>query len=126
MPAKYRKLNTFQDYVTGAKVAPVTTIFIGGNHEASNLLQELYYGGWVAPNIYFLGFAGVVWFGGIKIAGLSGIFNDRHYSLGHYERPPYSEDAMRSVYHLRELEVYRMSHMANSAHPVDIFLSHDW
>ena len=31
------------------------TIFVGGNHEASNHLQELPYGGWVAPNIYYLG-----------------------------------------------------------------------
>lgn len=30
-------------------------MFIGGNHEASNHLQELPYGGWVAPNIYYLG-----------------------------------------------------------------------
>lgn len=37
------------------KKAPVLTIFIGGNHEASNHLQELPYGGWVAPNIYYLG-----------------------------------------------------------------------
>ena len=88
-----------------------------GNHEASNLLQSLYYGGWVAPNIYFLGFAGdvlccdlhicgwylsplpcyvlyhhhwpfiyavllstgVVWYGGIRIAGMSGIFDRKHY-----------------------------------------------
>ena len=39
VPHKYRKLNTFQDYVTGKKTAPVMTIFIGGNHEASNILQ---------------------------------------------------------------------------------------
>jgi hypothetical protein len=31
---------------------------VGGNHEASNYLRELFYGGWAAPNIYFLGFAG--------------------------------------------------------------------
>lgn len=36
-------------------MAPVLTIFIGGNHEASNYLQELPYGGWVAPNIYYMG-----------------------------------------------------------------------
>lgn len=42
-------------YYSGEKKAPVLTIFIGGNHEASNHLQELPYGGWVAPNIYFLG-----------------------------------------------------------------------
>ena len=42
-------------YYSGEKKAPVLTIFIGGNHEASNYLQELPYGGWVAPNIYYLG-----------------------------------------------------------------------
>lgn len=52
---------------------------VGGNHEAANHLWELYYGGWVAPNIYYLGAAGVVNFGGVRIAGLSGIFNPRHY-----------------------------------------------
>ena len=54
---------------------------VGGNHEASNHLWELYHGGWVAPNIYYLGHAGVVNFGGARIAGLSGIFNDRHYRM---------------------------------------------
>lgn len=45
---------------------------VGGNHEAASHLWELYYGGWAAPNIYFLGFAGAVRFGGLRIAGLSG------------------------------------------------------
>jgi lariat debranching enzyme len=48
---------------------------VGGNHEASNHLWELYYGGWVAPNIYYLGGTGCIRFGGLRIAGLSGIFN---------------------------------------------------
>lgn len=54
---------------------------VGGNHEASNHLWELHYGGWVAPNIYYLGAAGVVNFGGVRIAGLTGIFNPRHYRM---------------------------------------------
>lgn len=45
-------------YYSGEKKAPVLTVFIGGNHEASNHLQELPYGGWVAPNIYYLGTCG--------------------------------------------------------------------
>jgi lariat debranching enzyme len=68
---------------------------VAGNHEASNLLQSLYYGGWVAPNIYFLGFAAVVWFGGVRVAGMSGIFDQKHYRLGHYEQPPYRPDTLR-------------------------------
>ncbi len=128
VPSKYRRLNTFHQYVTGEKVAPVLTIFIGGNHEASNLLQSLYYGGFVAPNIYYMGFAGVVRFRGLRIGGLSGIYNDRHYQLGHFEIPPYSQETMRSVYHLRELEIYRMMHLKENicTDPLNIFLSHDW
>ena len=42
-------------YYSGEKKAPILTIFIGGNHEASNYLQELPYGGWVAKNIYYMG-----------------------------------------------------------------------
>jgi hypothetical protein len=52
---------------------------------------------------------------------------DCYFTLaGHFERPPYSESTLRSVYHLRELEVYRMAHLSHSVHTVDIFLSHDW
>lgn len=84
----------------------------------------------MAPNIYFLGFAGVVRFRGLRIAGASGIFHERHYRLGHFEAPPFTEDSMRSVYHLRELEVFRLSQLSPrcsaDASPIDVFLSHDW
>lgn len=70
VPNKYKSLNSFIGYFNGSKLAPVKTIFIGGNHEASNVLQSLYYGGYVAPNIYYLGCAGVVNYKGIRIAGI--------------------------------------------------------
>lgn len=60
---------------------PLLPPAVGGNHEAANYLWELYYGGWAAPNIYFLGYAGVVSFGGVRIGGLSGIYKDQHYAL---------------------------------------------
>lgn len=47
---------------------------VGGNHEAANHLWELYYGGWAAPDVHFMGFTGCVKFGGVRIAGMSGIY----------------------------------------------------
>ncbi|KAK3189570.1 hypothetical protein Dsin_029131 [Dipteronia sinensis] len=81
-PKKYQTMKSFWKYYSGLEIAPILTIFIGGNHEASNYMWELYYGGWAAPNIYFLGFAGVIKFGDIRIGGLSGIYNPRNYHLG--------------------------------------------
>ena len=86
VPDKYKAMGDFHAYYSGQKVAPILTIMIGGNHESSNYLQELYYGGWVAPNIYYLGAAGVVnlckrsagsSFSMLRIAGVSGIFNSK-------------------------------------------------
>ena len=40
-PPKYRALHAFHRYYTQEKTAPVLTVFVGGNHEASGYLQEL-------------------------------------------------------------------------------------
>ncbi|KAL6065624.1 lariat debranching enzyme [Balamuthia mandrillaris] len=119
----YRRMNTFYKYYSGEMTAPVLTLFIGGNHEASNHLAELYYGGWVAPNIYYMGAAGVLNFAGLRIAGISGIFKGYDYRKGHFEQRPFSEGELRSVYHVREYEVWKMLQIAQ---PIDIFMSHDW
>ncbi|KAI3962539.1 hypothetical protein MKW92_034578 [Papaver armeniacum] len=100
-------MNSFWKYYSGQEVAPFPTIFIG----------------WAAPNIYFLGFAGVIKFGNLSIGGLSGIDKAHHYHLGHYERPPYNEDDIRSIYHVREYDVFKLMQVEE---PIDIFLSHDW
>jgi len=81
-PPKYRAMQQFWKYYKGQKRAPVLTIFIGGNHEASNHMQELPYGGWVCENIYYLGYCGIVEFGGVRIGGISGIFKGHDYNKG--------------------------------------------
>lgn len=72
IPKKFHDMCSFHKYYSGELVAPILTVFIGGNHEASNYMQELPYGGWVAPNIYYMGYAGCVQVNGVRIAGLSG------------------------------------------------------
>ena len=88
-----------------------------------------FHGGWLAPNIYFLGNAGCVQVNGIRIAGASGIF--QHYDFnkgarihinlipdrgvagtrlaGFFETVPYDRSTMRSIYHIREYNVRRLS-----------------
>ncbi|PPQ81075.1 hypothetical protein CVT25_014538, partial [Psilocybe cyanescens] len=122
VPAKYRQLQHFYKYYTGEKKAPILTLVIGGNHEASNYMWELYHGGWLAPNIYFLGHAGSVRVNGVSIAGASGIFKAHDFRLGHYEKVPYDAGAMRSIYHIREYSVRKLSLLSSNR----IFLSHDW
>ncbi|KAF7380714.1 hypothetical protein HZH66_014090 [Vespula vulgaris] len=123
VPNKYKDMCTFYKYYSGEKVAPLLTIFIGGNHEASNYLQELPYGGWVAPNIYYLGYANVIKIGGIRIAGISGIYKSQDWMQGHHEKPPYTKSTIRSVYHIRNIEIFRLKQISGK---IDIFLSHDW
>lgn len=124
VPAKFRKLGDFADYYAHRKIAPVLTIFVGGNHEASNYLQELFYGGWVAPNIYYLGAANVLNFGGLRIGGISGIWSKHDYVRGHFERLPYDKNTLRSVYHVRQYQVKKL--LAYQTRKIDVMLSHDW
>ncbi|TRX92257.1 hypothetical protein FHL15_006872 [Xylaria flabelliformis] len=123
VPAKYRQLGDFPHYYNGKKKAPYLTIFIAGNHEASSYLWELYYGGWVAPNIYYLGAANVLRFGPLRIAGMSGIWKGFDYRKPHHERLPFSQDDIRSFYHVREIDVRKLLLLREQ---VDVGLSHDW
>ena len=129
VPDKYKQLGDFHRYYNGQRKAPILTIFIGGNHEASNYLWELYYGGWVAPNMYFLGEAGCVEVGGLTIAGISGIYKSHDFTLGRFETMPYNGRTVRSVYHTRCYDTFRLhllSRLQGIAKRPDIILSHDW
>ncbi|PWW79753.1 DBR1-domain-containing protein [Tuber magnatum] len=122
-PAKYRALGDFHEYYSGVRKAPMLTIFVGGNHEASSHLWELFYGGWVAPNIYYMGAASVLNFRGLRIGGLSGIYNVRHYAHLHNERLPYFPGEIKSIYHVRQHDVFKLYRIEE---PVDVMISHDW
>lgn len=124
VPRKYLDRKDFYKYYSGEKSASVPTLFIGGNHEASNHLWELYYGGYVAPNIYYIGHSGVIRFNGLRIAGLSGIFKKYSFAKAYNEVPPYNEQTIRSSCHTRAFEVFKLFQISGGV--VDIMLSHDW
>lgn len=125
MPKKYRRMGDFQSYYTGKQKAPIFTIFIGGNHEASNYLEELKYGGFVAPNIYYLGRSGVVWYKGLRILGWSGIYKSHDFMKLREDIPiPYDYGSIKRVYHYRKDDYMklRMLKECNSS----LVVSHDW
>ena len=51
------------------------------------------------------------------------LFTDAVLLQGHFEAVPYTDSTMRSAYHVRELEVFRLAQLKQ---PLDIMLSHDW
>lgn len=130
VPHKYKKVGDFHEYYSGQKKIPKLTIFVSGNHEASNYLMTMPYGGWVCDNFYYLGYSGVVRFRGLRIAGVSGIYNFRNSNRGRFECMPLDDQSIRSIYHTRQLDVFRLQLLSkkvdNEQPPIDIFLSHDW
>ncbi|EUD67706.1 hypothetical protein C922_01894 [Plasmodium inui San Antonio 1] len=124
VPNKYKKEeNDFRDYFTGKKKAKVLTIFIGGNHEAVNVLKQLYYGGWVAPNIYFLGYSNIHNINGLRICSLSGIYKKYNFYKQYNEHYPYDEISKVSSYHIRKYEIEKLKLVKDK---IDIVVTHDW
>lgn len=124
VPRKYRRLGDFHKYYTGEKTAPVLTVFVGGNHECSSYLDELKYGGWVAKNIFYLGQFGAVVYRGIRIAGISGIYNESSFRKNDPEpRLPYTDSTLRSAYHVRPKTYVKAGFLGDD---IDVFVSHDW
>lgn len=122
-PAKYRKMGDFHEYYSGKAIAPYLTIFIGGNHEASNHSFELYYGGWAAPNIYYMGAANVLRVGPLRVLGMSGIWDRETFNNAHFERGWFSHKEVRRAFTLREWDVRKLLQVRTQ---VDVGLSHDW
>lgn len=142
IPFKYlNHTGDFYQYHNGQKKAPLLTLVIGGNHEASHYMRELNFGGWLCPNIYFLGAASVInlklsgqlskhgdktaeFTRNLKVLGLSGIFKPYSFFQDH-PRLPFDENTKRDCYHTRQLEVMRALMMKDSSNKIDIAIGHD-
>ncbi|KPA76201.1 hypothetical protein ABB37_07955 [Leptomonas pyrrhocoris] len=143
VPDKFKVMGDFHKYWS-AVTAPYLTIFVGGNHENSDLLAQESYGGFVAPNIYYLGHSGLVTVDNcLRVAGLSGIFKEQDYDLPYPPRPYAANYGWKKgAYHVRRIEVAKLHTYLRAAQIlrqskkessessdlplVDIFVSHDW
>ena len=123
-PLKYRDMGSFYKYYFGHLKLSIPMIVIGGNHEASNHNLELYYGGWLAPNIYYLGNVGSILFGGLRISGVSGIFKYHDFDKAIGEECPLNKNDIYSIYHTRRFHIWQLSMLHGNL--IDIFMSHDW
>lgn len=124
VPDKYKRLGDFHKYYSGQRTAPVPTIFIGGNHEDSHYLNQFEHGGYVAQNIYYMGRSSVVWFNGLRIGAISGIFKSHDFMQSHPEYDFNLNWAVRKAYHVRK-DDYLNLRLLNPSKSM-IMLSHDW
>lgn len=129
VPAKYQKMGDFHQYYNNDQFkAPVFTIIIGGNHESMRHLMQLPFGGYIANNMFYMGYSGVIWFKGLRIAGLSGIW--KHWDFEKI-RPTVEEldssqmwsKRVRELYHVRKSDILPLFMIHR---PIDVCISHDW
>lgn len=122
VPSKYRKIGDFPDYYSGRAVFPWPVYFIGGNHEPYGLLDALPDGGDVAENCIYLGRAGMMDVEGLRVVGLSGIFDPDEFERAR----PRVEDIHRrpngDYTWFRKDDVNRAADYGKA----DVLVVHDW
>lgn len=120
-PKKYRELGDFWMFYKGAEEFPVPLLFIGGNHEPWNFLDENRKGGILVPNIEFLGRVGMRNINGIQIVGLSGVYSPKYFNASHIDWPyPISMRKQAIYYNYEDLD------KALGFGEADILLVHEW
>lgn len=70
--------------------------------------DDRYFGGWVAPNMYYLGNSGCVRYRGLRIAGISGVYYPDNFNAGYQEDFPLQGRHIRSIYHTRQCEIFKL------------------
>ena len=107
-------------------------------------MRELHFGGWLAPNLFFLGASSIINLkfqlkseesasSNLRIYGCSGIFKPYSFFKNH-PKLPFDSDSKRNCYHVRMLEVIRGLLIEgnhnftedSTRNPINIGISHDW
>ena len=110
----------FAEYADGARAMKRPLYFIAGNNEDFEALHDAPEGLQLAPNVHYLGRAGLKELHGLRVGYLSGIHAPRF-----YEQPlkrPRSLDTAKQAGYFRAPEVEKVSALRD----VDLLLVHEW
>jgi predicted phosphodiesterase len=110
----------FAAYADGSRRMKRPLYFIGGNNEDFEALHDHPEGFDLAPNVHYLGRAGLQQLQGLRVGYLSGIHAPRF-----FDQPlkrPTSLDTAKQAGYFRAPEVERISNLRD----VDLFLVHEW
>ena len=88
-----------------------------------------YFGGWVAPNIYYLGASNIIILKKgsthIRLGGISGIYYPLDFVNSQLESFPFNKSSVISCYHQKQIDVLKLS-MLDQNSKLDVIISHDW
>jgi lariat debranching enzyme len=110
----------FSEYADGLRVMRRPLYFIAGNNEDFEVLHDSPEGLQLAPNVHYLGRAGLKTLHGLRVGYLSGIHAPRF-----YEQPlkrPRSLDTAKQAGYFRAPEVEKVGALRD----VDVMLVHEW
>jgi predicted phosphodiesterase len=110
----------FAEYADGLRAMKRPLYFIAGNNEDFEALHDAPEGRQLAPNVHYLGRAGLKVLHGLRVGYLSGIHAPRF-----YEQPlkrPRSLDTAKQAGYFRAPEVEKVSALRD----VDLLLAHEW
>lgn len=110
----------FAEYADGTKRMKRPLYFIGGNNEDFEALHDTPQGCELAPNVYYLGRAGMRQLKGLRIGYLSGIHAPRFFDQP--LRRPTSLDTAKQAGYFRAPEVDRVAGLRE----LDLLLLHEW
>lgn len=122
-PAHYRRLGTFYKLYNGERRIARPTIVLGGNHESSDFLHLLPFGGWLAQNVFYTGRANSLKVGDVSITAISGLYNSHYYYENVDEKYPIrSKTDLHKCFHIRAFSDFQILGLERT----QIMLSHDW
>ncbi len=121
-PKKYRKLGDFPDFYEQRMIFPCPIWLIGGNHEPYGFLDRINTGTEITHNCYYLGRVGAVILAGLKVVGVSGIYQEEKFLVTRPKISEISSYSNKDYIYFTEAEIMQ----ALDYKSTDILLLHDW